>query len=169
MAAGIKLTNLNSRLSSPQEKAVKGGKQAAGFLTGPTRTARNFQQPNPLVSEFLNNNPKQESFYQMFSGPEAQQAQFEIDNRVGFYGNTFEGANNNQAQIFLTKYYANLARSEVDPEGKNSTEGKGLIEADRIVRPENLEQLSSQPATQGGGVGDQNVAGKFPSNSVAVS
>ena len=85
MAAGIKLTNLNSRLSGPQEKAVKGGKQAAGFLTGPTRTARNFQQPNPLVSEFLNNNPKQESFYQMFSGPEAQQAQFEIDNRVGFY------------------------------------------------------------------------------------
>ena len=42
MAAGIKLTNLNSRLSGPQEKAVKGGKQAAGFLTGPTRTARNF-------------------------------------------------------------------------------------------------------------------------------
>ena len=114
MAAGIKLTNLNSRLNSPQEKAVKGGKQAAGFLTGPTRTARNFQQPNPLVSEFLNNNPKQESFYQMFSGPEAEQAQFEIDNRVGFYGNTFEGQNNNQAQIFLTKYYANLARTPED-------------------------------------------------------
>ena len=108
MAAGIKLTNLNSRLSGPQEKAVKGGKQAAGFLTGPTRTARNFQQPNPLVSEFLNNNPKQESFYQMFSGPEAQQAQFEIDNRVGFYGNTFEGQNNNQAQVFLSKYYSAL-------------------------------------------------------------
>ncbi len=76
MAAGIKLTNLNSRLSGPQEKAVKGGKQPAGFLTGPTRTARNFQQPNPLISELLNNNTKQESFYQMFSGPEAQQAQF---------------------------------------------------------------------------------------------
>ncbi len=168
MAAGIKLTNLNSRLSGPQEKAVKGGKQPAAFLTGPTRTARNFQQPNPLISEFLNNNPKQESFYQMFSGPEAQQAQFEIDNRVGFYGNTFDGANNNQAQIFLTKYYANLARSDVDPEGKNSAEGKQLIEPDRIVRPENLEQLSSQPATGGGGVQDPNVAGKFPSNSVAV-
>ena len=161
MAAGIKLTNLNSRLSGPQEKAVKGGKQAAGFLTGPTRTARNFQQPNPLVSEFLNNNPKQESFYQMFSGPEAQQAQFEIDNKVGFYGNTFEGQNNNQAQIFLNKYYSALG-------GGNSAEGKQLIEPDRIVRPENLVQLSSQPATQGSGVGDQNVAGKFPSNSVAV-
>ena len=161
MAAGIKLTNLNSRLSGPQEKAVKGGKQPAGFLTGPTRTARNFQQPNPLISEFLNNNPKQESFYQMFSGPEAQQAQFEIDNRVGFYGNTFDGANNNQAQIFLTKYYSALG-------GANSAEGKQLIEPDRIVRPENLAQLSSQPATNGGGVQDPNVAGRFPSNSVAV-
>ena len=161
MAAGIKLTNLNSRLSGPQEKAVKGGKQAAGFLTGPTRTARNFQQPNPLVSEFLNNNPKQESFYQMFSGPEAEQAQFEIDNRVGFYGNTFEGANNNQAQVFLSKYYSALG-------GGNSAEGKQLIEPDRIVRPENLAQLSSQPATNGGGVQDPNVAGRFPSNSVAV-
>ena len=161
MAAGIKLTNLNSRLSGPQEKAVKGGKQAAGFLTGPTRTARNFQQPNPLVSEFLNNNPKQESFYQMFSGPEAQQAQFEIDNRVGFYGNTFDGANNNQAQIFLTKYYSALG-------GANSAEGKQLIEPDRIVRPENLAKLSSQPAAGSGGIQDPNVAGKFPSNSVAV-
>jgi len=161
MAAGIKLTNLNSRLSGPQEKAVKGGKQAAGFLTGPTRTARNFQQPNPLVSEFLNNNPKQESFYQMFSGPEAQQAQFEIDNRVGFYGNTFDGENNNQAQVFLTKYYSALG-------GGNSAEGKQLIEPDRIVRPENLAQLSSQPAAGSGGVQDPNVAGKFPSNSVAV-
>ena len=162
MAAGIKLTNLNSRLNSPQEKAVKGGKQAAGFLTGPTRTARNFQQPNPLVSEFLNNNPKQESFYQMFSGPEAEHAQFEIDNRVGFYGNTFEGQNNNQAQVFLSKYSSALG-------GGNSAEGKQLIEPDRIVRPENLAQLSSQPATGGGGVQDPNVAGKFPSNSVAVS
>ena len=160
--AGIKLTNLNFNLDGPQDKAVKGGKQAAGYLTGPTRTARNFQQPNPLVTEFLKNNPKQESFYQMFSGDDAQRAQFEIDNRVGFYGNTFDGANNNQAQVFLTKYYSALG-------GPNTTEAKGLVEPDRIVRPENLAQLSSQPATGGGGVQDPNVAGKFPSNSVAVS
>ena len=159
--AGIKLTNLNFNLDGPQDKAVKGGKQAAGYLTGPTRTARNFQQPNPLVTEFLKNNPKQESFYQMFSGEDAQRAQFEIDNRVGFYGNTFDGANNNQAQVFLTKYYSALG-------GGNTTEAKGLVEPDRIVRPENLVQLSSQPATSGGGVQDPNVAGKFPSNSVAV-
>ena len=106
-------------------------------------------------------NPKQESFYQMFSGSEAEQAQFEIDNRVGFYGNTFEGENNNQAQVFLSKYYSALG-------GDNSAEGKQLIEPDRIVRPENLSQLSSQPAAGSGGVQDPNVAGKFPSNSVAV-
>ena len=159
--AGIKLTNLNFNLDGPQDKAVKGGKQAAGYLTGPTRTARNFQQPNPLVTEFLKNNPKQESFYQMFSGDDAQRAQFEIDNRVGFYGNTFDGANNNQAQVFLTKYYSALG-------GGNTTEAKGLVEPDRIVKPENLSQLSSQPSTGGNGLGDQNVTGKFPSNSVAV-
>ena len=161
MAAGIKLTNLNSRLSGPQEKAVKGGKQAAGFLTGPTRTARNFQQPNPEVTEFIKNNPKMDTFYEMFPTEDAERAQFEIDNRVGFYGNTFEGENNARAQIFLSKYYAALG-------GPNSAQGKGLIEPDRIEEPNNLLQLSSNPATDGSADSDPNVAGKSPSNSVAV-
>ena len=47
-----------------------------------------------------------------------------------------------RAQEFLTKYHANLG-------GSNTAEGKGLIEPDRIVRPENLAQLSSQPAAGG--------------------
>ena len=161
MAAGIKLTNLNYNLDGPSDKAVKGGKPTAGFFTGPTRSAQNFQQPNPLVTEYIKNNPKIESFYKMPFTQEAEQAQFEIDNRVGFYGNTFEGQNNNQAQIFLSKYYSTLG-------GDNTAEGKGLIEPDRIVRPENLAQLSSQPAAGSGGVQDPNVAGKFPSNSVSV-
>ena len=162
MAAGIKLTNLNYNLDGPSDKAVKGGKPTAGFFTGPTRSAQNFQQPNPLVTEYIKNNPKIESFYKMPFTQEAEQAQFEIDNRVGFYGNTFEGQNNNQAQIFLSKYYSTLG-------GDNTAEGKGLIEPDRIVRPENLAQLSSQPAAGVSGVQDPNVAGKFPSNSVTVS
>ena len=160
--AGIKLTNLNYNLDGPSDKAVKGGKPTAGFFTGPTRSAQNFQQPNPLVTEYIKNNPKIESFYKMPFTEEAEQAQFEIDNRVGFYGNTFEGQNNNQAQIFLSKYYSTLG-------GDNTAEGKGLIEPDRIVRPENLAQLSSQPAAGVSGVQDPNVAGKFPSNSVQVS
>ena len=160
--AGIKLTNLNYNLDGPSDKAVKGGKPTAGFFTGPTRSAQNFQQPNPLVTEYIKNNPKIESFYKMPFTQEAEQAQFEIDNRVGFYGNTFEGQNNNQAQIFLSKYYSTLG-------GDNTAEGKGLIEPDRIVRPENLAQLSSQPAAGVSVVQDPNVAGKFPSNSVQVS
>ena len=159
--AGIKLTNLKYNLDGPQDKAVKGGKSPAGFFTGPTRSAQNFFKPNPEVTEFVKNNPKMESFYEMFPTEDAERAQFEIDNRVGFYGNTFEGENNARAQIFLSKYYAALG-------GPNSAQGKGLIEPDRIVEPNNLTQLSSQPATGGSGVGDQNVAGKFPSNSVAV-
>ena len=159
--AGIKLTNLNYNLDGPQDKAVKGGKSAAGFFTGPTRTAQNFVKPNPEVTEFIKNNPKTESFYDMFETPEALQAQEDINNRTGFYGNTFEGQNNAQAQAWLGKYLVALG-------GDNTAQGKGLIEPDRIVEPNNLVQLSSQPATQGGGVGDQNVAGKFPSNSVAV-
>ncbi len=53
--------------------------------------------------------------------------------------------------------------------GPNTTEAKGLVEPDRIVKPENLSQLSSQPSTGGNGVADPNVTGKFPSNSVAVN
>ena len=152
------VTNLNRRLKSPADKAVQEGKPIAQFITGPTRSAQDFQSPNPFLGKFKTN-PRSDSFYQMFADPEISQA--DIDNKVGFYGTTFEGENNFRAQEFLNKYHANLG-------GSNTAEGKGLIEPDRIVRPENLAQLSSQPATGGGGVQDPNVAGKFPSNSVAV-
>ena len=159
--AGIKLTNLNYNLDGPQDKAVKGGKSAAGFFTGPTRTAQNFVQPNPEVTEFIKNNPKTESFYDMFETPEALQAQEDINNRTGFYGNTFEGQNNAQAQAWLGKYLVALG-------GANTAQGKGLVESEKAVDPINLAQLSSQPAAGGSGVQDPNVAGRFPSNSVAV-
>ena len=84
-----------------------------------------------------------------------------IDNKVGFYGNTFEGENNIRAQDFMNKYLAALG-------GDNTAQGKGLIESEKVVDPINLRQISSQPASGGGGVQDPNVVGKFPSNSVAV-
>ena len=156
----VKITNLNRRLETPTDKAVKGGKKIPSFTTGPTKPSQDFFKPDPFLGKFKSS-PRSDSFYQTFPTEEAQMAQFEIDNRTGFYGNTFEGQNNIQAQNFLTKYYSTLG-------GSNTTEGKGLIEPDRIVRPENLVQLSSQPATGGGAVQDPNVAGRFPSNSVAV-
>ena len=154
----VVVTNLNRRLENPADKAVQEGKPIAKFITGPTRSVQDFQAPDPFLGKFKSN-PRSDSFYQLFEDPAVSQA--DIDNKVGFYGNTFEGENNVRAQEFLSKYHANLG-------GDNTAEGKGLIEADRMVRPENLSQLSSQPATGGGGVQDPNVAGRFPSNSVAV-
>ena len=154
----VVVTNLNRRLKTPADKAVQEGKPIAKFITGPTRSAQDFQAPDPFLGKFKTN-PRSDSFYQMFADPEISQA--DIDNKVGFYGNTFEGENNTRAQEFLTKYHQNLG-------GVNTAEGKGLIEPDRIVRPENLAQLSSQPAASSSGFADPNVTGKFPSNSVAV-
>ena len=154
----VVVTNLNRRLKSPADKAVQEGKPIAKFITGPTRSAQDFQAPDPFLGKFKTN-PRSDSFYQMFADPEISQA--DIDNKVGFYGNTFEGENNIRAQEFLTKYHSTLG-------GSNTAEGKGLIEPDRIVRPENLAQLSSQPAASSSGFADPNVTGKFPSNSVAV-
>ena len=154
----VVLTNLNRRLKSPADKAVQEGKPIAQFITGPTRSVQDFQAPNPFLGKFKTN-PRSDSFYQMFADPAVSQA--DIDSRVGFYGNTFDGENNIRAQEFLTKYHSTLG-------GSNTAEGKGLIEPDRIVRPENLAQLSSQPAASSSGFADPNVTGKFPSNSVAV-
>ena len=154
----VVLTNLNRRLKSPADKAVQEGKPIAQFITGPTRSAQDFQSPNPFLGKFKTN-PRSDSFYQMFADPAVSQA--DIDSRVGFYGNTFDGENNIRAQEFLTKYHSTLG-------GSNTAECKGLIEPDRIVRPENLAQLSSQPAASSSGFADPNVTGKFPSNSVAV-
>ena len=154
----VVLTNLNRRLENPADKAVQEGKPIAKFITGPTRSAQDFQSPDPFLGKFKNN-PRSDSFYQLFDDPAVSQA--DIDNRVGFYGNTFEGENNVRAQEFLSKYHANLG-------GANTAEGKELIEPDRMVRPENLAQLSSQPASAASGLQDPNVTGRFPSNSVAV-
>ena len=77
------------------------------------------------------------------------------------YGNAFEEGNNEFARNFLDKYSLQLG-------GTDSAEDKGLIEEDRIVRPENLSQISSQPAAGGNAIQDPNVAGKFPSQEVNV-
>ena len=152
----VKITNLNRRLGSPADKVVQEGKNPANLITGPTRAARDFRKPDPFLGKFKNN-PRSDSFYQMFADPEISQE--DIDNRVGFYGNTFEGENNARAQEFMNKYLIALG-------GMDTAEGKALIESP--VDPENLRQLSSSPATSGSAAQDPNVVGRFPSNSVAV-
>ena len=70
-------------------------------------------------------------------------------------------SNNEFAANFLSKYSRTLG-------GTNSAEDKGLIEEDRIVRPENLSQIATQPAASSNAIQDPNVAGKFPSQEVNV-
>ena len=159
----VVVTNLNRRLKSPADKAFQEGKPVANLITGPSRAVQDFQAPNPFLGKFKSN-PRNEDFYpgSIFANTnQAFAAQNEIDQRVGFYGNTFEGEDNIKAQEFMTNYLAALG-------GQNTAEGKGLVESGKIVDPINLRQLSSQPATGGSGVQDPNVVGLFPSNSVAV-
>ena len=155
----VKLVNLNRRLKTPADKVAFQGKTPANKTTGPN-TAGTLQDP---WRGTLDTNPLNDDFYQssytfQSQSPEVQERleglQFE-------YGNAFEEGNNEFARNFLDKYTA--ARG-----GSDSAEDKGLIEEDRIVRPENLAQLSAQPAAGGNAVQDPNVAGKFPSQEVNV-
>ena len=156
----VVVTNLNRRLKSPQEKAVAENKAIDQGIGGPSRVAQDFNRPNPFLGKF-DENVRSDTFYEEFPFDSAQDAQAKIDFLQNFGGNTFSDPNiSSRVDDFMRKYDGIY--------GPNTTEAKGLVEPDRIVKPENLSQLASQPSTGGNGVGDQNVAGKFPSNSVAV-
>ena len=147
----VKIVNLNRRLKTPADKVVFQGKDPSNKTTG----------PNTFTGEITNtwrgtldNNPLNDEFYQSsytFSG-EAPEVQKKLDGLQFEYGNAFEEGNNQFAQDFLNKYYND----------------RGLIEEDRIVRPENLSQIATQPAASSNAIQDPNVAGKFPSQEVNV-
>jgi hypothetical protein len=146
----VKLVDLNRRLKTPADKVTFQGKNPANKTTGPN-TAGGLQDP---WRGTLDNNPLNDDFYQSsytFSG-EAPEVQKKLDGLQFEYGNAFEEGNNQFAQDFLNKYYND----------------RGLIEEDRIVRPENLSQIATQPAASGNAIQDPNVAGKFPSQEVNV-
>ena len=157
----VKLVNNlgGRRLKTPADKAAFQGKNPANRTTGPN-TAGELQDP---WRGTLDNNPLNDDFYQSsytFSG-EAPEVQKKLDGLQFEYGNAFEEGNNQFAADFLSKYSRALG-------GTNSAEDKGLIEEDRIVRPENLSQIATEPATRANAIQDQNVAGKFPSQEVNV-
>ena len=146
----VKLVNLNRRLKTPADKAAFQGKNPSNKTTGPN-TVGELQDP---WRGTLDNNPLNDDFYQSsytFAG-EAPEVQKKLDGLQFEYGNAFEEGNNQFAQDFLNKYYND----------------RGLIEEDRIVRPENLSQIATQPAASGNAIQDPNVAGKFPSQEVNV-
>ena len=155
----VTLVNLNRRLKTPADKVAFQGKNPANRTTGPN-TVGELQDP---WRGTLDNNPLNDDFYQSsytFTG-EAPEVQKKLDGLQFEYGNAFEEGNSQFASDFLSKYSRALG-------GTNSAEDKGLIEEDRIVRPENLSQIATEPATRANAIQDQNVAGKFPSQEVNV-
>jgi len=146
----VKLVDLNRRLKTPADKVAFQGKNPSNKTTGPN-TVGELQDP---WRGTLDTNPLNDDFYQSsytFSG-EAPEVQKKLDGLQFEYGNAFEEGNNQFAQDFLNKYYND----------------RGLIEEDRIVRPENLSQIATQPAASSNAIQDPNVAGKFPSQEVNV-
>ena len=155
----VKLVNLNKRLKTPADKVVFEGKNPSNKSTGPNM-AGGLQD---AWRGTLDNNPLNDEFYQnsyTFAN-EAPEVQERLEGLQFEYGNAFQEGDNQFAQDFLTKYYRNLG-------GSDTAEDKGLIEEDRIVRPENLSQIATQPAASGNAIQDPNVAGKFPSQEVNV-
>ena len=157
----VVVTNLNRRLKSPQDKAVAENKAVDQGFVGPSRVAQDFNRPNPFYGKF-DENVRSDTFYEEFPFDSAQDAQAKINFLQNFGGNTFSDPSVSQRVDDWVRKYDGIY-------GPNTTEAKGLVEPDRIVKPENLSQLSSQPSTGGNGVADPNVTGKFPSNSVAVN
>jgi len=158
----IKFGNLSKDFSNPRDKAWREGKSAYAGSIGP-----NKDFDNELTDQWAakwRDSPVAKNFYTdsyTFPGDVANAAQAKIDSSVGVFEPAFTNPGDNEfSKTFLKGY--------LDKGDGNSAEGKGLIEEDRIVRPDNLAQLSTTPATSASAERDINVAGRFPSQDVSV-
>jgi len=158
------LTNLNRRLKSPQDKAVVRNDFIDQGITGPRGAVPNYRnQKNPFFGKF-DENIRSDEFYQEFPDDSAEAARADYEFKAQYGGNTFRDPNiAERVDKFMVKY---------DPYfGDDTAGGRGLVESDRLVTQDSMAPMGlvvSSPAASGNGVSDSNVAGKFPSNSVAV-
>ena len=158
------LTNLNRRLKSPQDKAVMRNDFIDQGIIGPKGAVPNFRnQKNPFFGKF-DENVRSDQFYQEFRDDSAEAARADYEFKAKYGGNTFRDPNiAERVDKFMVKY---------DPYfGDDTAGGRGLVESDRLITQDSMAPMGlvvSSPAASGNGVSDSNVAGKFPTNSVAV-
>ena len=158
------LTNLNRRLKSPQDKAFVRNDAIDQGIIGPRGAVPNFRnQKNPYFGKF-DENVRSDQFYQEFRDDSAEAARADYEFKAKYGGNTFRDPNiAERVDKFMTKY---------DPYfGDDTAGGRGLVESDRLITQDSMAPMGlvvSSPAASGNGVSDSNVAGKFPTNSVAV-
>ena len=165
----VVVTNLNRRLTSPQDKAYRENKPVAKFFTGPSKPRYNVNDPDPFRGKF-NENIRSDQFYQEFPDTSAEAANADYNFRAKFGGNTFQDPSISQrVDVWMSKYdpYVQIPQNKY---GQDTAGGRGLVEADRLITQDSMAPtgLVSSPAASGNGYSDPNVAGKFPSNSVAV-
>ena len=158
----VSFVDLSKKYTNPRDQAWREGKGPYKGSLGQNKTPDDPLR-DPWTAE-MRDNPDWRNFAAdayTFPGETATAAQSKIDNAAWESRPSFTNPGDNAfAQNFLNSY---LERGD-----GNSAEGRGLIEEDRIVRPENLDQVATSFATSGNAKSDPNVVGEFPRDDVAV-
>ena len=158
----VSFVDLSKKYTNPRDQAWREGKGPYKGSLGQNKTPDDPLR-DPWTAE-MRDNPDWRNFASdayTFPGDTAAAAQAKIDNAAWEPRPNFTNPGDNAfAQNFLNSY---LERGD-----GNSAEGRGLIEEDRIVRPENLDQVATSLATSGNAKSDPNVVGEFPRDDVAV-
>ena len=144
--------------TSPADQAWRTGESPDQGTLGPYR--KSDQDPNSFRNSFvtkLRHNPDYKTFYSgnIYSADTAEASQQKINTAAQTAEATFKDPGNNTlANDFLAKYSQGIDR--------------GLIEEDRAIKPENLDNLTTEPAAARISSKDPNTVNKFPSQGVSV-
>ena len=157
----VSFVDLSKKYTNPRDQAWREGKSPYRGSLGPNKTP-----DDPLRDQWtaeMRDNVDWRNFSAdsyTFPGETASAAQQKIDDAA--WDSQWRGNPGDEA------FAKNFLDSYLDKGDGNSAEGRGLIEEDRIVRPENLDQVATSFATSGNAKSDPNVVGEFPRDDVAV-
>ena len=155
------LKGLSKDFSNPRDREWLSGKGPYKGSLGPNKTPE-----DPLRDQWtaeMRDNVDWKNFSAdsyTFPGETAKAAQQKIDDSA--WDNQWRGNPGDEA------FAKNFLDSYLDKGDGNSAEGRGLIEKDRMVRSENLDQVATTFAASGNAKSDRNVVGEFPRDDVAV-
>jgi len=170
----VVFTDLNKKRTRPNEQAFASGKSPYKGSLGPNKTPEDNLRDQWLAE--MRDNPDYKNFYtgaRTFAevAPLSQQ---KIDASMNKWYADFENPGDNAfAQNFLEAYSEGFTTKNAN----NTAESKGLLGTKmsddgvtnlNVVSPANLSQVATADAASANAVNDSNVAGKFPSQGVAI-
>lgn len=157
----VRFVDLSKKYTNKRDQVVREGKSPYGGSIGPNKSFDDVLRSQSAA--MFRDSPVAPNFYNdayTFPGETAAASQQKIDDsRFDIVPRFTNPGDNEFSQNFLAHY--------LDRGDGNSAEGRGLI-GDKIVRPENLDQLATTFAASGSAKSDPNVVGEFPHNDVAV-